>query len=862
MPADKLRGEIARVLRGMGVDDPGPIGLDRPRNPEHGDFASNVAMALAKRLGRPPRQVAEEIVQRMDRGAAGVSGAEVAGPGFINFRLVQDYLHQGLAEILAKDAAYGRSDAGQGQPVVVEFVSANPTGPLHIGHGRQAALGDAVSELMAWTGWKVHREYYYNDAGEQIGKLARSVWARYQQACGRDVPFPEDGYHGEYVTEIARALQGEEGERWAGDDSPEAFDAMRRFAVGRLMGEIERDLHEFRVRFDEYFLESSLYTGGGVEDTIRRLRATGLAYDLDGATWLRTTEYGDDKDRVMVKSTGHPTYFLPDVAYHVSKWERGFHRAINVQGADHHGTIARVRAGVQALGLPAGYPEYVLHQMVLVMRGGQEVKFSKRAGGYSTLRDLYEEAGVDVTRYFFLMRRARVAAHLRPGPGAGAVRPQPGLQGPVRPRPHVLHLPARRGGGGGDRRRGRRPGAPGARLRDRAGQAPPPLPGGGGLGGRGARAARRLRLPGRGGGRRQLVVPRREPRPRAARGRRPRRAVPRAAGAGARRPDRPPQRARPPRDHGSRADGARRIRHLIPHPCHFSSSAAWRSTPSRRPSAARTTPWAAPQPSSPPRPPCFCPVQLVGVVGDDYPTEALGFLSERGVDLRGLEQAQGESFRWSGVYSYDLNSRETLETRLGVFADFAPKIPGEFRDAEWVFLGNIDPELQLEVLDQVRTPKFVACDTMNLWIDIKRDRLLDLLARVDLLLVNDAEARQLSGDHNLARAARWIQSRGPRYLIIKKGEHGAILFTPQLGVLRAGLPAGGGVRPHRGGRLLRGRVHGAPGPVRAHGGRRPAPRRDLRLGDGVVRRASASRWSASRTSPRRRWRSGCGTSAR
>ncbi|HEX7239526.1 MAG TPA: arginine--tRNA ligase [Longimicrobiaceae bacterium] len=405
MPADKLRGEIARVLRGMGVDDPGPIGLDRPRNPEHGDFASNVAMALAKRLGRPPRQVAEEIVQRMDRGAAGVSGAEVAGPGFINFRLVQDYLHQGLAEILAKDAAYGRSDAGGGQPVVVEFVSANPTGPLHIGHGRQAALGDAVSELMAWAGWKVHREYYYNDAGEQIGKLARSVWARYQQACGRDVPFPEDGYHGEYVTEIARALQGEEGERWAGDDSPEAFDAMRRFAVGRLMGEIERDLHEFRVRFDEYFLESSLYTGGGVEDTIRRLRATGLAYDLDGATWLRTTEYGDDKDRVMVKSTGHPTYFLPDVAYHVAKWERGFHRAINVQGADHHGTIARVRAGVQALGLPAGYPEYVLHQMVLVMRGGQEVKFSKRAGGYSTLRDLYEEAGVDVTRYFFLMRR-------------------------------------------------------------------------------------------------------------------------------------------------------------------------------------------------------------------------------------------------------------------------------------------------------------------------------------------------------------------------------------------------------------------------------------------------------------------------
>ncbi|HEX2091062.1 MAG TPA: arginine--tRNA ligase [Longimicrobiaceae bacterium] len=405
MPAEKLRREIARVLQGMGLDEPGPIGLDRPRNPEHGDWASNVAMTLARRLGRPPRQIADEIVQRIDRGAAGVSEAEVAGPGFINFRLVQDYLHQGLAEVVTKDAGYGRSDAGRGQPVIVEFVSANPTGPLHIGHGRQAALGDAIAELMNWAGWKVHREYYYNDAGEQIARLARSVWARYQQACGRDLPFPEDGYHGDYVTEIARALHADEGDRWSGDDSAEALDAMRRFAVTRLMKEIERDLDKFRVHFDEYFLESSLYTGGGVEETTRRLRETGLVYERDGALWLRTTEYGDDKDRVMVKSTGHPTYFLPDVAYHLDKWERGFHRSINVQGADHHGTVARVRAGLRALGLPEGYPEYVLHQMVLVMRGGQEVKFSKRAGGYVTLRDLFEEVGVDVTRYFFLMRR-------------------------------------------------------------------------------------------------------------------------------------------------------------------------------------------------------------------------------------------------------------------------------------------------------------------------------------------------------------------------------------------------------------------------------------------------------------------------
>ena len=404
MPTEKLRREIARVLSGMGVED-AQVGLDRPRNPEHGDWASNVALTLAKPLGRPPRQIAEEIVGRLDRDAAGVSATEVAGPGFINFRLSRDYLDRGLAEIVSRGDGFGRSDAGQGQRVNVEFVSANPTGPLHIGHGRQAALGDAVAELMAWAGWKVHREYYYNDAGEQIMRLARSVWARYQEHLGEAVTFPEDGYHGGYVREIAAQVAAEQGDRFRGDDGQEALDAMRLFAVRVLREEQNRDLADFRVRFDEYFLESSLYSSGRVEETIERLRATGLAYENEGAVWLRTTAFGDDKDRVMVKGTGHPTYFLPDVAYHVTKWERGFQRAINVQGSDHHGTVARVRAGLQALGLPAGYPEYVLHQMVLVMRGGHEVKFSKRAGDYVTLRDLYGEAGVDVTRYFFLMRR-------------------------------------------------------------------------------------------------------------------------------------------------------------------------------------------------------------------------------------------------------------------------------------------------------------------------------------------------------------------------------------------------------------------------------------------------------------------------
>ncbi|HEX8243270.1 MAG TPA: arginine--tRNA ligase, partial [Longimicrobium sp.] len=244
------------------------------------------------------------------------------------------------------------------------------------------------------------------DAGEQIMRLARSVWARYQQEAGEDVPFPEDGYHGEYVREIARELIAAHGDRWKGDDSSGAMDEMRRFAVARLRAEQNRDLEGFGVRFDEFFLESSLYTSGRVEETIRRLRETGHVYEKDGAVWLRTTEFGDDKDRVMVKSSGHPTYFLPDVAYHLGKWERGFRRAINVQGSDHHGTVARVRAGLRALGLPEGYPEYVLHQMVLALRGGVEVKFSKRAGDYVTMRELYDEVGVDVARFFFLMRRA------------------------------------------------------------------------------------------------------------------------------------------------------------------------------------------------------------------------------------------------------------------------------------------------------------------------------------------------------------------------------------------------------------------------------------------------------------------------
>jgi arginyl-tRNA synthetase len=406
MEAERLRGELARVLRELGVEAPGDIVLERPRNPEHGDLATNVAMTLAKPLRMAPRQIAEEISARVDLERAGLRSLEVAGPGFINFRIQPQALLDGLLTIIEEGDGYGRNEDGAGRPVMIEFVSANPTGPLHIGHGRQAALGDAIAELLAWNGWDVHREFYYNDAGEQIARLTRSVWTRYQQHLGQDVHVPEDGYHGSYVLEIAQAFAGIHGDQFRDDPSEPALDEVRRFAVRILREEQNRDLDEFRVRFDHFYLESSLYAEGRVAETIARLRETGLAYEKDGALWLETTRFGDDKDRVMVKSTGHPTYFLPDVAYHVTKWERGFERVINVQGADHHGTVARVRAGLKALGYPTGYPEYVLHQMVLVFREGVEVKFSKRAGDYVTLRDLFDEVTVDVTRYFFLMRRS------------------------------------------------------------------------------------------------------------------------------------------------------------------------------------------------------------------------------------------------------------------------------------------------------------------------------------------------------------------------------------------------------------------------------------------------------------------------
>ena len=402
MHAERISDALREAATGWGVDDI-RFRLDPPREPAHGDLASNIALALASRLKRPPRDIAGELARRL-AGIAGVERIEVAGPGFLNFFLDAGAVGGVLRRIVAEGSGYGRGDEGAGRRIMVEFVSANPTGLLHLGHARQAALGDAIAALLEWSGWDVHREFYFNDGGLQVTRLARTVRAHYRRLLGHDEPVPEDGYQDEYVVEIARAFLEREGDRYERDGSEAALDAMRLFAVATLRDEHKRDLANFNVRFDEYYSERSLYTDGHVARTLAALDETGLTYRRDGAQWLRTTEFGDQKDRVMVRSDGSPTYFLPDVAYHMGKWERGFREVINVQGADHHGTVDRVRAGLRALGRPEGYPEYVIHQMVTVERDGVEVRLSKRAGSNTTLADLVAEVGADVTRYFFMRR--------------------------------------------------------------------------------------------------------------------------------------------------------------------------------------------------------------------------------------------------------------------------------------------------------------------------------------------------------------------------------------------------------------------------------------------------------------------------
>ena len=395
-----LHAAIARVAPGQPVLQ---LSLERPKQAQHGDYASNAALQLGKTLRRNPRELAAAVAAAIEP-SPWIERVEVAGAGFINLFLSPAARQAVVTRILDQTERYGRAATAMSGRAMVEFVSANPTGPLHVGHGRGAAVGDAIATLLEWQGLEVHREFYYNDAGAQIANLALSVRARVRQTYDPDVPFPEDGYRGEYIRDIAAAYSSAHPDDHAAND----LDAIRRFAVAALRREQDSDLAAFGVHFDHYYLESSLYADGNVQATVDRLVANGKTYEKDGALWLKTTEYGDDKDRVMRRSDGSFTYFVPDIAYHVTKWERGFGRVVNEQGADHHSTIVRVRAGLQALemGIPEGYPDYVLHQMVTVMKGGEEMKISKRAGDYVTVRDLIDEVGRDAVRFFLLMRKA------------------------------------------------------------------------------------------------------------------------------------------------------------------------------------------------------------------------------------------------------------------------------------------------------------------------------------------------------------------------------------------------------------------------------------------------------------------------
>jgi arginyl-tRNA synthetase len=410
----ELLGGLASGLETLFPGAGEKAAFESPKVAAHGDFACTAAMQLAKPLKQNPRQVAEALRSALLDMAVyqrWVEGIDIAGPGFLNIRLKPEAKQQVVREVFAAGERFGTQPSID-RRVMVEFVSANPTGPLHVGHGRQAALGDAICNLFQTQGWGVYREFYYNDAGVQIATLGLSTQLRAKGFKPGDAEWPEAAYNGDYIADIARdflarqTVRADDREFTASGDV-EDIDSIRMFAVAYLRHEQDLDLKAFDVRFDHYFLESSLYTSGKVAETVKRLQAAGKTYEQDGALWLRTTEYGDDKDRVMRKSDGTYTYFVPDVAYHIGKWERGFTKSVNIQGTDHHGTIARVRAGVQAagVGIPKGYPDYVLHTMVRVMRGGEEVKISKRAGSYVTLRDLIEWTSKDAVRFFLLSRK-------------------------------------------------------------------------------------------------------------------------------------------------------------------------------------------------------------------------------------------------------------------------------------------------------------------------------------------------------------------------------------------------------------------------------------------------------------------------
>ena len=404
----QITNSFITALRSVAPDHQVTPVLERPKQAAHGDAACNIAMQLAKPLGKNPRELAQLVIDAMPENEL-IAALEIAGPGFINIRLTNAAKQSVVQTVIEQGEAFGLSNAHQGGHVMLEFVSANPTGPLHVGHARQAALGDILGSVLASQGYTVHREFYYNDAGQQIANLAISVQARAMGLGVDDAGFPTDGYRGDYIADIANAyLAGETVNGVTAQKNIDDLDAIRDFAVAYLRREQDLDLQAFGVQFDQYFLESSLYTTGAVEQTVARLTEMGHTYEEGGALWLRTTDFGDDKDRVMRKAEGGYTYFVPDVAYHINKWNRGFHKVINIQGSDHHGTIARVRAGLQAsdLGIAKNYPDYILHKMVMVFKDGQEVKISKRAGSYVTLRDLIDWTNKDAVRFLMISRKA------------------------------------------------------------------------------------------------------------------------------------------------------------------------------------------------------------------------------------------------------------------------------------------------------------------------------------------------------------------------------------------------------------------------------------------------------------------------
>lgn len=412
-----LRLLLAEAVKTLLPDQNTTIKLERPKHAEHGDLACNIAMQLAKPTQRNPRELAQDIVDTLLSNPASnaiLASADIAGPGFINLRCT-DAVHQEVINTIQTQGQQFAKKPNNGQSLIVEFVSANPTGPLHVGHARQAALGDCICRLFAASGYTVHREFYYNDAGNQIHNLVLSVQARAQGKSPDDANYPADGYRGDYILDIANDYLSKQtvtadGHSITASGDIDNTDDIRRFAVAYLRREQDADLKAFNLVFDHYYLESSLYNDGKVEEVVKQLTNNGYTYEKEGALWLRTTELGtaDDKDRVMRKSDGSYTYFLPDVAYHLTKWNRGFRYAIDVQGSDHHGTVARVRAGLQGLnmGIPPNYPAYILHKMVRVIREGREVKISKRAGSYVTMRDLIEWVGQDAARFFLIQRKA------------------------------------------------------------------------------------------------------------------------------------------------------------------------------------------------------------------------------------------------------------------------------------------------------------------------------------------------------------------------------------------------------------------------------------------------------------------------